>query len=364
VNSNHAVLKRRLHELSLAEIQDRATYLAAFFADSADKSFRKYPSKIFSLLLGEHPAAYLSAVEQLTGTFDPIKAFAAILPSLDNLEEFIQYPAHLELLQSKGFRHVQDKDLSTLVKRQTRTALSKVSDPNLLYSELGIVNFDWFSPAALEKTLETMRQPKGKNIALYFITRNPGINKGMTSPAVNDFYIFDELGAYTPIITQPATPEHMKYIINNLYDWGAQASVVLVNAHGEQHAILLSGFSGLIEYQITRDTIPVFAPSLDKILTPNAVVILDSCETGKGEDNIARDIAQTTKRRVFAPDDNTHTGMFWFNSPEEVYFGVPYNPTRHQGRALFVPPRDGVDHNGMKEKYKKVLKLTKSYYFP
>ena len=134
-----------------------------------------------------------------------------------------------------------------------------------------------------------------------------------------------------------------------------------VSAHGKQNGYSLSSEK---EGVVTKNELSIFAPSLQRILTRDGIIIYDSCSTGKGDDNIAKDTALATHHRVFAPNEDASTGMFWFQSPQNVLFGVKYDPKKHQGKPRFTPPRPGIGFKGEPEEHRDIVNITVSYYFP
>jgi hypothetical protein len=366
VIKNYDHLKQRLKEVSPNQIKHNLDYFKRLFSKDKGKYawnlLKKYPEEMLTLGLGEAPENYVSALKKMIGKTNGTDVYVALIGLLSDSEDMVNISYRLSALEKKGFKNVSAPEISNLLEKQNFERIETVSNPALLYSELGIIQFGWFSTELLERTIHTIEHPQEKPAAIYFLTRQPEINGMMIEPETSDDYALSELKDYAPIAVQPGTDKKLGEILTYLHGRGVKAGNITFNLHGQQNLMLVDGY-GDKAYFISKDTMSEWLRPLDQILADDATIILSSCLTGAGEDNIAKDIALATHRRTYAPSEEMMAGMFWYVSPDEVHLGRLYN--LGEDREAFTPPLRENKFKGLAgSAFDKVIDLTKRYYFP
>src|SRR3989344_1593447 len=367
VVQNYEHLKKRLTEVSPAKIKHNLDYFQRLFSKDNEKYawnfLKKHPEEVLALCLGEVPEKYVPKLKKMIGKTNGIDVYIALIGLLSDSSDMVNISYRLSALESKGFQSVPAPEISNLVEKQNFERIETVSNPALLYYNLGIIQFGWFSTELLERTIHTIEHPKEKPAAIYVLTREPEINGMMIEPETNDDYALRELKDYAPIAIQPGKDKKLGEILTYLRGRGITAGNITFHLHGLQNLMLVDGY-GDDAYFISKDTMGEWLGPLDQILADDATIVLASCLTGAGDDNIARDIALATHRRTYAPSEEMIAGMFWYVSPDEVYLGRSYNMA-DRGRETFTPPQRENKFKGlMASAFDEVLDLTKKYHFP
>jgi hypothetical protein len=114
----------------------------------------------------------------------------------------------------------------------------------------------------------------------------------------------DSLGLRKEILLRPDDPNYRAAL--NAPD--ISGAYVLIS-HGSQNSVNRMNASQLVNFLKARGWDPKKQP-----------LILDACSTGKGQKNIASEVARLTNGVVIAPDNNTWTTPFGTN------FSSPYPP--------------------------------------
>ncbi|MBI4453450.1 hypothetical protein HY636_02295 [Candidatus Woesearchaeota archaeon] len=367
VTKNYETLKKILKEASPAQIRHNLDYFQKLFSKDKKKLalnfLKKHPDDALALCLGEAPEKYIPALKKMIGKTDGTSVYIAMIGLFSDPANMSDISYRLSALKRKGFKNVSETEISDLLRGRNFKRIETLSKPALLYDNLGIIQFGWFSTELLERTIYTIEHPQEKPAAIYVLTRQPEINGMMVTPETNDDYVLGELKDYAPIAIQPGANKKLGEVLTYLHRRGIRAKNITFHLHGLQDQMLVDGY-GDDSYLISKDTMSEWLEPLNQILTDDATIILSSCLTGKGEDNIARDIALATHRRTYAPSEEMMAGMFWYVSPDEVYLGRAYK-MEDEDRKTFTPPKRENKFRGLASSaFDKVIDLTKRYYFP
>src|SRR3989338_3431546 len=367
ITKNYETLKKRLKEASPAQIRHNLDYFQKLGSKDkkklAWKFLKTHPKDALALCLGEAPEKYIPPLKKMIDKTDGISVYVAMMGLFSDPTNMDDISYRISVLERKGFKNVSETEISDLLRGSNFKRIETLSKPALLYDNLGIIQFGWFSTELLERTIYTIEHPQEKPIAIYVLTRQPEINGMMIEPETNDDYALRELKDYAPIAIQPGANKKLEDISKYLQEKGIKAKNITFHLHGLQDQMLVDGY-GNDAYLISKATMSEWLEPLNQILTDDAIIILSSFLTGAGDDNIARDIALATHRRTYAPSEEMMAGMFWYVSPDEVHLGRNYNIT-DRGREAFTPPKRENKFKGlMTSAFDEVIDLAKMYYFP
>jgi len=375
IRKHYADLSRKLTEVSLQEMKERAGVLARFF--DGHRRTREYikeqPDKLLALSLGPHPWTYFSILGSVLGKQDPESVWIALAPSAEEMT-VDALPAGVRLLDRRRFRDVDAMEIGDLLKPTAQEKIRLSLDAAALYRKLGILKFDWFSEAVLQeagRTLRELQQP----LVLYHVTREQDLNVMMEEPRFHDHTLFQELRGYHPLLTQAPNAQALTELMDWLYAQGVRnIPLYVINMHGEPQKMLASRDRGTEPQYLGVKNIEEYVPALDKILAPDATIILLSCATGKGKDSVAETLARRLHRRVFAPNESYPVNLFWFESPTEVHIGgmeIPrWSKRQREQHRFYTPKRPFLERDPSRpEKFyiesgRPVRDVTVEFYFP
>jgi len=366
VDQNQVDLERRLNFLTPKQISTQARQVVNYFSDNeAQQYFQNNPYFLLVLSVGPQPVKYIPLIERMLRPEDKSKlAVLSVLVGAARHPLILdQTSPNLRVLSSNGFEGlVKSSDLSDLLRTENIRRLSGVKEAQQLYSKYGVVKFDWFSTPFLERASATLTHPKNRKVVIYLVTRDNLLNTMLGSPELNDYHL-SELKGYEPLLIQPADVDDLQRVFNQIYLSGISAEMFFISAHGLSDSIGLS--SGK---KMSIKDIPQISSSLDRILSPDASIIVASCSTAKGEHNFSRVLAETVHRPVYGAKDVADSGLFWYDSPDRVIIGRKCLSSCTQKRSsdlkLVVPSRAGLGSNKKRTFMGKIVDLTQRYYFP
>lgn len=375
IREHYQDLSRKLGEVSLQEMRNHAGALARFF--DGHRRTREYvkerPDSLLALSLGPHPWNYFSLLGRIVGKDDPESLWIATSRSayymtVDTL------PAGARLLYRRGFRDVDAMEIGDLLRPTAQEKIRLVLDAAALHRKLGILHFDWFSEAVLQESGRTLRELQ-QPFVLYHVTREQDLNVMIEEPRFHDHVLLQELRGYNPLLMQAPNAQALTELIDGLYAQGVRnIPLYVINMHGEPKKMLASRYGGADQQHLGVENMENYAPALDKILAPDATIILLSCSTGKGADSVAETLARRLHRRVFAPNEDYSVNLFWFESPTEVYIGgmeiSRWSKRQREQQKPYTPRRPFLERDVSRpekfytEQGKPVRNVTVEFYFP
>lgn len=172
---------------------------------------------------------------------------------------------------------------------------------------------DMISPRDTSRPLSIVFYPKSDDLGAFYNNRLEDIH---------------EAGNQVIVVESQNSEKFISLVDKVRGEWG-KSPLVVIGGHGNRIEILL-GDGTLSKF----DETPFI--KLKEVLEPGAKIVLESCSTAEGFDNIARRISEVTGARVYAPDNPSYIVSFSFRKAEGtnemVFEDVAY---AHANRKIY-----------------------------
>ncbi len=147
---------------------------------------------------------------------------------------------------------------------------------------------------SLSKLFSIKKKAAKKKLALALITTSDpnSATEGMEEMFMEDFSGLPDYQLYTE------RASNLGKVFKNLRDYSSIQSLdaLILAFHGSQYRMNINFFQ-----QIDKNNSPRLFKDYGQVFSPDAVILLYSCATGAGRNNLARSLATTLKRKIVAP---------------------------------------------------------------